>query len=279
VIDLHTHSTFSDGSLTPEQLAELAARTGLTAVALTDHDSTNGVLRFMAACGPQGVRGVPGVEISADVKAGTMHILGYFLDPTHALLEETLRLIRNGRQVRNQEILEKLNKLGLELTWNEVAAMAGEEVVGRPHFAQAMLARGYVTKREEAFDRYLGKGKPAYADRFRLSPAHSIAAIRGAGGIAVLSDPFTLQLVTSALRKCVAELKNEGIQGVEAYYPEHTAEQAGDYLALADDLGLVATGGSDFHGESNPAIHLGVGFGALSVPDTVMDALDRVRGG
>jgi len=279
MIDLHTHSTFSDGSLTPEQLAELAAKTGLTAVALTDHDSTNGVLRFVAACETQGVRGIPGVEISADVKTGTMHILGYFVDPTQTGLEETLCQIRNGRQVRNQEILAKLNKLGLELTWNEVAALAGEEVVGRPHFAQAMLARGYVSKREAAFDKYLGKGKPAYADRFRLSPADSIAAIRGAGGIAVLSHPSTLELDKGALRKCVVELKECGLKGVEVYYSEHSAEQVSDYLALVDDLGLVATGGSDFHGESNPAIRLGVGFGSLSVPDAAMEALDRVRGG
>ena len=242
MIDLHTHSTFSDGSLTPEQLAEQAARIRLTAIALTDHDSTTGVPRFLAACEKQKVRGISGVEISADVKHGTMHILGYFIDPAHAGLEETLHRIRDGREIRNREILRKLNALGLALTWDEVASLAGEDVVGRPHFAQALQARGYVTKREAAFDLYLAKGKPGYADRFRLLPADGVKAIRHAGGIAVLSHPFTLDLDRNALQKCVAELKEKGLQGVEVFYPEHTAEMTQQYVKLARDLNLLATG-------------------------------------
>lgn len=275
MIDLHTHSTFSDGSCTPEQLAELAAAAGLTAVALTDHDCTDGVARFQTACATQKVRGVAGVEISADVKTGTMHMLGYLIDPSNPALRETLRQIRNGREIRNQEILRKLNALGFALTWEEVASLAGEDVVGRPHFAQAMVARGYVTKREKAFDLYLAKGKSAYADRFRLLPVDCVAAIRGAGGVAVLSHPFTLDLGKAALRSCVAELVDKGLQGIEAYYSEHSAEQTQQYLALAKEFHLVATGGSDFHGEGNPAIKLGVGFGQLDIPDSLMDELDQ----
>ena len=279
MIDLHTHSTFSDGSCTPEQLAELAGKIGLTAVALTDHDCTDGVARFLAASEKQKIRGIAGVEISADVRKGSLHILGYFLDPGNSSLRTTLRQIRNGREIRNKAILEKINALGFKLTWDEVASLAGEDVVGRPHFAQAMLARGYVAKREQAFDLYLGKGKPGYADRFRLSPADSIAVIREAGGVAVLSHPFTLGLGKEALRQYVADLADKGLQGIEAYYSEHTPEQTHQYLALAEDCRLVATGGSDFHGESNPAIKLGTGFGKLSVPDSIMAGLDSIRTG
>jgi predicted metal-dependent phosphoesterase TrpH len=277
MIDLHTHSTFSDGSLTPEQLAERAGSMGLTAIALTDHDCTGGVEQFLAACKIRNIRGVPGVEISADVKHGTMHLLGYFIASGDAALESMLHQIRDGREIRNREILRKLNALGLDLTWPEVASLAGEDVVGRPHFAQALLARGYVSSREAAFDLYLAKGKPAYADRFRLSPADSIAAIRGAGGIAVLAHPFTLDLAPGALKTYITELRDKGLQGIEVYYSEHSADLTRSYLTLVRELGLAATGGSDFHGESNPAIKLGRGFGTLSVPDSVMEELNRVQ--
>jgi predicted metal-dependent phosphoesterase TrpH len=194
VIDLHIHSTFSDGSMTPEEIVELAARAGLKTIALTDHDGMGGIARFMDACRTAGIRGLPGIEISVDCKSGTMHMLGYLIDPGNQTLIERLKWLREGREVRNAEILEKLNKLGFGLTWEEVAAFAGEDVVGRPHFAQALLARGFVKDKTEAFDKYLGKGKPAYADRRRMTPENSIQLIRGAGGVAVLAHPFTLNL-------------------------------------------------------------------------------------
>jgi len=275
MIDLHTHSTFSDGSLTPEELAELGARVGLKALALTDHDSTGGLARFDAACRKHGLAGVPGVEISAGVAKGTMHILGYYVDADQPALEDVLSRIRNGREIRNQEILQKLNQLGVDLSWEEVAAYAGEEVVGRPHFAQALLAKGAVTSKNDAFDRYLAKGKPAYADRFRLSPADSIASILGAGGIPVLSHPSTLELDAKGLREFMAELKEVGLEGIETYYSEHSSQQVAEYQALARDFRMLKTGGSDFHGDVNPAVRLGVGFGSLHVPDEVADDLRK----
>jgi predicted metal-dependent phosphoesterase TrpH len=275
VIDLHMHSTFSDGSLTPEQLVEMGRSIGLTAMALTDHDCTAGVGRFVDACAAGGIRGVTGVEISADVRRGTMHVLGYFVEPGHERLERVLERIRDGRQTRNLEILDRLNRLGFALSWEEVKAYAGEDVVGRPHFAQALEAKGYVSSKMEAFDLYLGKGKKAYAERFRMSPADSIAAIRGAGGIAVLAHPFTLDLKRDALRAAVCELRDAGLAGIEACYSEHSLEQEALYRALAGELGLAVTGGSDFHGDANPAIRMGTGFGTLNVPDEFMADLDR----
>lgn len=278
MIDLHTHSTFSDGSLTPEELVDLAVEVGLSGMALTDHDSTDGIARFMAACAAKGLRGVPGVEISIDVRSGTLHMLGYYVDTKEATLQEMLRRIRNGREIRNEEILRKLNDLGLTLTWEEVARHAGEDVVGRPHFAKALLDRGYVKTREAAFDLYLAKGKPAYTDRVRMSAEDSIAAIRMSGGVPVLSHPFTLGLDRNALRAAVAALRDQGLLGIEVYYSEHSREQVDLYLGLARDLGLAVSGGSDFHGQSNPAIHLGRGFGSLNVPNSVLDELERARG-
>jgi predicted metal-dependent phosphoesterase TrpH len=275
MIDLHTHSTFSDGSCTPEQLVREARDAGLRAIALTDHDCTGGLDRFLEACGRSDIVGVPGVEISADVPRGTLHMLGYFLDWRNEALGGVLERIRDGREIRNRAILRKLNDLGLGLAWDEVAAYAEEDVVGRPHFAQALMAKGLVPSKEAAFDRYLAKGKPAYVDRFRLSAADSIAVIRSAGGLAMLSHPFTLELGRDALRAYVATLAEAGLDGIEAYYSEHTPEQTGQYLELAAELGLAVTGGSDFHGDLNPAVRLGCGFGSLSVPDELLGELQR----
>lgn len=273
MIDLHTHSTYSDGSLRPEELARDAARLGLTAVALTDHDGTTGVPFFLEACRKEGVRGIPGVEISVDFKSGTMHMLGYFLDHTSRALENVLVQLRDGREDRNQRILARLKSLGFALGWEEVAAFAGEDVVGRPHFAQALIAKGYVRNKDEAFDRYLGKGKAAYMDRYRLSAAESVKMIREAGGVPVLAHPFTLGLKNNSVRDLVRELKAVGLAGIEAYYSEHDEEQVRFCLAMARDLDLAVSGGSDFHGAVNPDIRLGRGFGNLCVPDDLVDEL------
>jgi len=275
MIDLHVHSTFSDGSFTPAQLVAMAKKAGLTALALTDHDTLGGIDEFLCEPAKDELIRIPGVEISADVQKGTMHILGYFINRADPGLENALVQIRNGREIRNKQMLKKLNDLGLTLSWDEVASFAGEEVVGRPHFAQAMMKKKYVSSTEEAFDRYLKKGKPAYTDRFRFSPEDSIKAIRAAGGAPVLAHPFTLELDSVSLKKYMAGLKEIGLQGIEVYYSEHSREQVKEYLALAQELKLVATGGSDFHGSINPDIRLGVGFGNLRVPDEVVDGLKK----
>lgn len=273
MIDLHVHSTFSDGSLTPEELVELAAKAGITALALTDHDGLLGIDRFMAACRARGIRGIPGVEISIEHAGGTMHILGYFVDHHHPPILEALTRLRRGREDRNRLILERFNQLGMPLTWEEVAVLAREDVVGRPHFAQAIMARGYVRNKDEAFGKYLGKGKPAYVERDRFSVEEGIALIRGAGGVPVLAHPYTLNMGRRRLREFLAELDARGIQGVEAYYSEHSHEQLRFCLNMAQTLGWAITGGSDFHGSMNPHIKLGVGFGTLDIPDALVDLL------
>ena len=273
MIDLHVHSTFSDGSLTPEELVEKAVGVGLTAMALTDHDGMMGIDRFLAACATHGLRGIPGVEISVDFTGGTLHMLGYCLNHRDSVVEESLARLRDGREIRNREILIKLNALGSPLEWEDVAKFAKEDVVGRPHFSLAMIEKGYVKKKEDAFNRFLAKDKPAYVERIRLTVEQSIAMIRGAGGVPVLAHPFTLNLGRRRLRVFLAELAAKGLQGIETYYSEHDPDQERFCRSIARDLNLVCTGGSDFHGALNPDIRQGVGFGNLNVPDELVDLL------
>ena len=277
MIDLHCHSTFSDGSLTPEQLIEEAAKIGLAALALTDHDTTAGLPRFLAAAAVTAVRAVPGVELSVDCSSGVMHMLGYWMDVANPELVRQMAWIRDGREMRNQAMLEKLNALGFAMTWAEVQGFAGEDVVGRPHFAQVMLQKGYAKDKNEAFDKWLGDGKPGYADRPRLTAEVAVALIRQAGGVAVLAHPYSLHVGKDAMASLLIELAAAGLAGVECYYSEHSADLTKEYLAMARQANLVPTGGSDFHGEVSPGIHLGVGFGGLCVPDEVLGQLEARR--
>lgn len=278
MIDLHMHSMFSDGTFTPEELVQEAVRVGLTAMALTDHDTTGGVPRLQAAAQAAGIRAFSGVEVSADATAGTMHVLGYGVDPANKSLIEHLRWIREGRDERNREILHKLNQLGMRLTYEEVAAHAGADVVARPHFAQAMIAKGYARNKKDAFDRFLARGKPAYAERRRLEPESTFGLIRMAGGIPVIAHPFTLRLAGSAFRHAIETFKAQGLGGLEVHYPEHTPDLFREYRRVAHDLDLLATGGSDFHGAVSPGIEMGRGFGSLHVPDEVADQLSALLG-
>ena len=278
MIDLHCHSTFSDGSLTPEQLAEEGVKAGLSALALTDHDTVAGLPRFLAAGGGQPIRLVPGVELSVDCSSGVMHMLGYWMDMDNAELARQMAWVRDARTMRNRAMLAKLNELGFAMTWEEVQAVAGEDVVGRPHFAQVMLRKGYARDKNEVFDRWLGNGKPAYVDRARLTAEAAVALIRGAGGVAVLAHPSSLRIGRDAMAALFGELAAAGLAGVECYYSEHSADLTREYLALADKAGLVPTGGSDFHGEVTPGVRLGVGFGGLNVPDEALAALEARRG-
>jgi predicted metal-dependent phosphoesterase TrpH len=273
VLDLHVHSTFSDGSESPRELAERGARAGIRALALTDHDNLRGAALFLEACRAQGIAGLTGVEISAEVPDNTLHILGYGVDPADAELRRHLDQVLDGRAWRNRQILEKLNALGLELSWEEVASCAGDDVVGRPHFAQALCKRGYVAGVPEAFQAYLAKGAPAYVDRYRLSPAEGIRLIRAAGGVAAMAHPFTWISDPAQLERALVELRSMGLGGIEAYYPEHSAEQTVAYLRLARRLNLLVTGGTDFHGAILPGRHLGTGNGQFEVPDSCLPPL------
>lgn len=274
MIDLHIHSSFSDGTDAPEALVGLACRLGLSAVALTDHDTTGGVAAFLAACRSRKLTGFAGVEVSVEVPSGTLHLLGLGIDPACQALAESLARVQDGRDWRNHRILEKLLSLGLALTWEEVAAFAGEEVVGRPHFALALIARGWVANQQEAFDRFLANGAPAYVDRYRLTPAEALGLIRQAGGVAIMAHPYAWCDDLPLLESRIEALKADGLAGIEAYYPNHTQEMTIDLLRLAKRQNLLVSGGSDYHGRSlRPDIALGTGSGRLCIPDSLVPKL------
>jgi len=274
MVDLHLHSTFSDGSEEPETLVAQAAAAGLSALSLTDHDTTRGCAPFAAAAYEKGIRTVTGVEISVENPDGELHILGFGIDPDHMELQRTLEQIRGGRHVRNLRMLEKLRDLGCPLEYDAVASLAGDlEVVGRPHLAEALIRAGFVKDKQEAFARYLGHGAPAYCDRLRMGATRAMALIRAAGGLPVLAHPHLLRLNRTALRKVVTGLRKDGLAGLEAYHSEQNERVTAALLWLARDLGLLVTGGSDYHGQFNPSIRIGVGFGGLRVPDECFDKL------
>ena len=256
-IDLHTHSSYSDGSLSPRQLVQLAKKRGLRAIALTDHDTVAGVEEALEAGKELGVEVVPGVEISAQYPPGTMHILGYYIRTSHGELQESLKKLQQARAARNPKIIERLQALGLEITATEVLDLAAGQV-GRPHIARALVNRGYVSSIDEAFSRYLKKGAIAYVEKFRFPPEEAIAIIRRAGGIAVLAHPFTLGMAKpDELSQLVRGLGEMGLEGIEVFYPGHTEEMVVIYEDVAKRLGLICTGGSDFHGNFRDHSYLG----------------------
>jgi len=256
-IDLHTHSTHSDGSFPPGQLVKLAKEKGLRALALTDHDTVSGVEEALAVGKQLGVEVVPGVEISAQFGPGTMHVLGYYLYTAHPELTGALKKLQQARAARNPKIIDRLETLGLKITTAEVLAISSEQV-GRPHIAQVLVQRGYVSSVDEAFSLYLKKGAAAYVEKFRYSPQEAIALIRKAGGLASLAHPFTLGIEEpKELSLMAKDLQSMGLEGIEVFYPDHTEEMT----LLADDvakkLGLLRTGGSDFHGDLKTGSDLG----------------------
>lgn len=244
MLDLHVHTRASDGAYRPSEVVWLALEAGLEGLAVTDHDTTAGLAEAEEAARRDGIILVPGIELSTLWEDKEVHILGYFIDPGHPRLQDKLADRRQGRYRRAKRILEKLEQLGLPVEWARVQELAGEASLGRPHIAQAMIERGYVGSITEAFDRYLGEGRPAYVPRSQFTPLEAIDLIRAAHGVPVLAHPGLL--VADDL---IPVLAAGGLRGLEVYYPEHTIEDTAKYRNLADALGLVATGGSDFHGQ------------------------------
>ena len=274
MIDLHTHSTASDGTLEPEALVELAAKKKLTAVALTDHDTVAGVPRAEAAGRRLGLEVVPGVEVSVEAEKGAMHLLGYFVRPQDELLREKLSQWCHSRQQRARRMVARLAELGFEISYAQVEELAGSASIGRPHVARVLMKARVVRSVDEAFERYLRRGRPAYVPRQMPEAAEAIALIRSAGGVPVLAHPATLWLKGAELEARVKALRAQGLEGIEIHWSGHTTRQRRELLALAKKLGLAVTGGSDFHGDNKPGIQLGSGRrGNVRLPEALLDAL------
>ncbi len=275
LIDLHVHTTASDGTMTPEEVVFHAARQGLRAIAVTDHDTVDGVEEALEAGSRAGIEVVPGVEIGVDYP-GEMHILGYFVDPHNPRLQRGLSLLRRYREERNPRMVEKLRGLGFDISIGEVAEAAGGNVIGRPHIAAVMKQKGYVRDFDEAFELYLGAGKPAYVKKDKLTPREGIELVTAAGGIAVLAHPKYLEVSgDKSLQALIEELVGYGLEGIEVFYTTHTPEETDRYFNLAERNGLLVTGGTDFHGNNKEAIEIGKGAGGLAVSYEFLEKLKR----
>lgn len=263
-VDLHLHSTASDGHFSSSELVAMALERNLIAIAITDHDTTAGVDEALGAARGTGIEVIPGVEISCDVPHEEVHLLGYYLDHHHPALQEKLHAMRDVRFQRAKGMIAKLAALGFPLPWELVAELAGGESVGRPHVAQAMVKMGYVASTDEAFDLYIGRNGPAYVERYKLSPLDAVSLIKEAQGLPVLAHPLKVTHFLPALVE-------RGLVGLEVYYNGYSAEDVRGLADLARKFGLIPTGGSDFHGSG--ALDT-VEMGGIWVP---LESVERLR--
>jgi predicted metal-dependent phosphoesterase TrpH len=277
VIDLHTHSSVSDGSDPPERIPELAAAAGCRAVALTDHDRLDGLAAARASAERVGIELVPGCELSCTTPWGEAHVLAYFVEEDGGPLHVELERLQRSRERRNQELAHRLAELGLPVTLEEMKAQAGGDGVGRPHAAAVLVRKGVVASMSEAFDLWLGNGRPAHVERERPDVQDVLLATQASGGVLVLAHPLSLGLEPADLEQAVGELATCGLAGIEAIYGGYTPEERDGLCAMAARHGLVTTGGSDYHGDYKPDLEVGVGRGDLAVPDDVVDHLEDRR--
>ena len=280
-IDLHIHTTASDGTLTPAEVLSHADQLKLKAIAITDHDTVAGSIEALRCGIPPSLGFLTGVEISAAPPpfysgSGSFHLLGYSIRLDDPKLNQTLAKLRQARKDRNPAIISRLNNLGIPLTVDEVCKEAGAGQLGRPHIAQAIVNKGVVATIDEAFEKFLGAGRPAYVDKFRIECSQAIEIILGAGGIPVLAHPGLLNCKNDdQFDHLIAGLKEMGVRGVEVYYSEHTLEQTRLFAGLAQRHDLLMTGGTDFHGAIQPKIKMGSGAGDLLVPYELYEKLIR----
>jgi len=268
LIDLHIHTSASDGTFSPQEIVRLAKGKGLRAISITDHDTVDGNQEAIKAGTEIGLEVVPGVEISVEWKGRPVHMLGYYIDVANEVLQLTLQNLIDFREERNPQIIKRLNSLGLNISYEEVKAIAADgRAIGRPHFAQVMVEKGYVKNGDEAFKKYLKRGGPAYVEKKRLTPHEGIQLIKNASGIPVLAHPYNIDGIKNKdLEHFILLFKGMGIEGIEVFYPLHNPQQTLQLKTFAEKNGLYITGGTDFHGEQKPDIQLGSGFGALSIP-------------
>ena len=275
LIDLHTHSIASDGSETPEAIIRCAREKGLRGVALTDHDTISGLKEFMAAAKNEGIIGIPGVEISSTMFNKELHIVGLFIDPESPELLELLGRMRNGRETRNREIVMKLAAAGFDVTYEELLQEAGGESIGRPHIGALLLKKGYFKTMQDVFEQCLKRGCRCYVSRALPDSAEAIRTIHAAKGLAIWAHPVSGQSgERSYARKMLRKLVEAGLDGVEVNYSMFSEHQTQMMNELADDAGILKSGGSDFHGKNQPAVDLGTGGGNLAVP---FEYLERMQ--
>lgn len=276
LVDLHTHSNCSDGSMSPSELVLHAAEKGLAAIALTDHDTVDGIKEAVAKGKECGIEVVPAIEFSARSKTLT-HILGFYIDEDNAQLKSVLTEIVDLRKERNEVTAKLLQQLGFDVALEEAAAIAPGGIIGRAHYAKLLMDKGYTSSVKESFDKYLAAGKPAYFTNQKLEAKCIIETIHAAGGVAFLAHPHQMKL-GDKLEDYVKELVSYGLDGMEGYYSEYDEKMQDEYQAMAARYGLALSGGTDFHGEMKPHISIGKGLGNMTVPYSVLRNIKRMVG-
>lgn len=279
-VDLHLHTTASDGTLTPTQLVNLCAERGLRVICISDHDTTNGLPEaIQAAAAYPDLAIIPGIELSTDIPGSEIHILGYYVDHYDERLQSILSDFRDGRRNRGRRMVENLNAMGIAVSWGRVQEIAGDASIGRPHIAQALVEGGYAQYPKDAFDKYIGRNGPAYAERVKLAPAEAVRLLLDRGALPVMAHPTysaskSDRGAVHSLPGILADLTDAGLVGMEVYYGDYTPEQVKWLRGLADDFGLIPCGGSDYHAAGNPGEPEP---GTVGPPMSSVDALNALR--
>jgi predicted metal-dependent phosphoesterase TrpH len=272
-IDLHVHSTFSDGTLTPSELVDHALEMGLSAMALTDHDTVDGISEAVKAGITKGLEIIPGIELSTFYNNKEFHIVGLYIDYTDKAFKKELTALRDVRQNRNIQICEAFHKLGIEINYDDMLKKYGNIVITRAHFADYLLEMGLVGSRNEAFDRYLGDNRPCNIPRKKMNPANAIQLIKSTGGVPILAHPTLYHLGKEQLNKLIEYLYASGLVGIEGIYSTYTMGEELEIKNLAKKYNLILSGGSDYHGANKPKLELGIGYGHLCVPYDFLDII------
>lgn len=280
IIDFHMHSNHSDGTDSPSELMKRCARRKLSCVSLTDHDTLSSYAEAKQEADLQGIRLVAGIEISVDFEPGSLHILGYFVDPENQALQACLEEVQRAREERNPRIIRALNDLGFEIEMQDVLEAAGQQgecpkQIGRPHIAKALVKKGHVKNVDDAFRRFLAKGKPACIEKWCVSSKQAIEMIRGAGGVASVAHPVSLRLDGEDLYDALKQMTDEGLEALEVYHSSHKPRHRNDFLDIANRLGLTPTGGSDYHGRNKPGLDVGFLGRGICLDEGAVDALEQ----
>lgn len=275
-IDLHSHSTFSDGTFTPKEIVELAIKQDLRAVALTDHDTVKGLDEFMSYGKLHNLETIPGVEFSTNAKNGLeIHVLGLFLDYNSPLLINMLDIIEENRFNRNMQIIEKFKRLNIYIDYDELHENSKDTVVTRSHYANYLVKKGIIKERSDAFKHYIGNDKPCYVEKKFFHAKECIETIKKVGGVSVLAHPTLYKLDKNEIFLLSKELKEYGLTGIETFYSSYKNDQTKLIKNIADRLDLAYSGGSDFHGANRPSVNLGIGKGNLNINYTVLEKLKK----
>ncbi len=272
-IDLHTHTTFSDGTFTPTELINYAAKKDIKVIAITDHDNFDGVSEAVSQGKINNIEVINGIEMSTDFEKKEIHIVGLFIDINNKNFNSELKFLKEKRKKRNELAIEKLQKLNIDINYDELESLSSNKIITRAHFAKLLIKKGYIKTVKECFDIYMGENCPAYVKREVIPPKETIALINDAGGTAVLAHPLLYKLTDDKLNEMIAYLKSIGLKGIECLYSTHTKEETEYLISIAKKHNLKISGGSDFHGSNKPNIDLGTGCGNLYIPYEIFENL------